>query len=228
MTASFGGLLLGLLVGLRHAFEPDHLAAISNLVLETRSARRGALLGAIWGLGHTLALVIVGVVLILAGTALPVPVAAAFECGVAVMLVVLGVRGILRALREGAAGEPRRHRHGALEHEHALGAAHVHLGRATFAWRPLAVGLVHGLAGSGALTALVFAELPGNSLRIAYITLFGAGSIAGMAIASGLAGASLGALDNTRVRRRLALATGAVSIVVGVLWGIPFVHALAS
>ena len=226
MNASFGGLLLGLLVGLRHAFEPDHLAAIGNLVLETRSARRGVLLGAIWGLGHTLALIVVGTVLIFAGTALPSSLAAAFECCVAVMLVLLGVRGIARALREGAAGEPRRHRHGAVEHEHALGSAHVHLGRATFAWRPLAIGLVHGLAGSGALTALVFAELPGTTLRIAYITLFGAGSIAGMGIASGLAGASLRAFGGTHLRRRLALVTGAVSVIVGVLWGIPFATAL--
>lgn len=228
VTASFGGLLLGLLVGLRHAFEPDHLAAISNLVVETRSARRGALLGAIWGLGHTLALVIVGLVMIVAGTALPVSVAAAFECAVAVMLVVLGVLGIRRALRDGTTGTPRRHRHGVLEHEHALAAPHVHLGRATFAWRPLAIGLVHGLAGSGALTAIVFAELPDTTLRIAYITLFGAGSIAGMGIASGLAGASLGAFGGADLRRRLALAAGAVSIVVGILWGLPFVRALAA
>lgn len=228
MTASLGGLLLGLLVGLRHAFEPDHLAAISNLVLETRSARRGALLGAIWGLGHTLALVLVGIVLMVAGTALPVTIAAVFECGVAAMLVILGVRGIAGALREGASGERRRHRHGALEHEHALGAAHVHLGRATFAWRPLAIGLVHGLAGSGALTALVFAELPDTTLRIAYITLFGAGSIAGMGFASGLAGASIGAFGGAQLQRRLALAAGTVSIIVGILWGIPFVQALTA
>ena len=228
MTASFGGLLVGLLVGLRHAFEPDHLAAIGTLVAEQRGARRGALIGAIWGLGHTLALVIVGLVMIVAGTALPASVAAAFECAVAVMLVALGVLGIRRALRDGAAGEPRRHRHGGVEHEHALASPHLHLGRTTFAWRPLAIGLVHGLAGSGALTAIVFAELPDTTLRIAYITLFGAGSVAGMGLASGLAGASLGAFGGALLRRRLALAAGAVSVVVGVLWGIPFVRALAA
>ncbi len=225
--ASLGGIVLGLLVGIRHAFEPDHLTAISNLVVEANDARRGALLGAIWGLGHTLSLLIVGIVLLVLGVVLPTAVAAGFECAVALMLIVLGVRSIVRAARA-IDGPITAHRHREHEHEHAASTAHLHLGRTTFAWRPLAIGLVHGLAGSGALTALVFAELPGNALRIAYITLFGAGSIAGMAIASGVAGASLGAIARgPRTRRSLALVTGIVSVAVGIGWGIPMVGILA-
>lgn len=227
MMAPLGGILLGLLVGVRHAFEPDHLTAISNLVVETRGARRGALLGAIWGLGHTLSLVVVGMVLLVLGAVLPTNVAAAFECAVAAMLIILGARSILRAARE--SGEVTRHRHGEHEHEHASENPHLHLGARTFAWRPLAIGLVHGLAGSGALTAIVFAQLPGNATRIAYIALFGLGSVAGMAIISGIAGASLGALvRGPGMRRGLAYATGAFSIVIGIVWGIPMVQLLAA
>lgn len=227
MMAPLGGILLGLLVGMRHAFEPDHLTAISNLVVEANGARRGAILGAIWGLGHTLSLLVVGILLLLVGAVLPANVAAAFECAVAAMLIFLGARSIVRAARAG--GSITRHRHGEHEHEHASENPHLHVGARTFAWRPLAIGLVHGLAGSGALTAIVFAELPGNALRIAYIALFGIGSVAGMAIISGLAGASLGAMVRGQVtRRRLAFATGAFSIIVGVVWSIPMLQILAA
>ena len=82
MSSSIAGVLLGLAVGLRHAFEPDHLTAVATLATETRDARRGAVLGALWGLGHTLALVVVGAILIALGEALPVRLAAAFELAV--------------------------------------------------------------------------------------------------------------------------------------------------
>lgn len=198
-------ILLGLLVGLRHAFEPDHLTAVSTLVSESHDARRGVLLGAIWGLGHTLSLVVVGTILLALGATLPEHVAAAFECCVAAMLVLLGVRAIM-------------HRH---DPEHP----HVHVGARTV--RPLLVGLVHGLAGSGALTAIVFAQLPTTTQRVLYIVLFGLGSIGGMAIASGLAGATLQvAAKGPRVRSSLSLVTGVVSIIVGIVWAIPMVSLL--
>jgi ABC-type nickel/cobalt efflux system permease component RcnA len=226
MTASFGGILLGLLVGLRHAFEPDHLTAVSTLVTEAGGARRGLVLGAIWGVGHTISLLVVGVVLLAIGAVLPAHVAALFECGVSAMLIALGIRAIVRAAREGRAGPITRHSHGRVEHVHA-GPRHVHVAGRTFAWRPLVVGLVHGLAGSGALTALVFAELPTTAIRIAYIVVFGLGSVAGMAIASGVAGASLRMVANgNRARRTLSLIAGTVSIVVGIAWGIPMLHVL--
>ncbi len=216
MLGSVGGIVLGLIVGLRHAFEPDHLTAVSTLVTEPGGAKRGALLGAIWGIGHTASLIAVGLVLVIAGAALPAEVAAAFELAVAVMLIGLGVRALVRAAREGASGPVRSHHHGGAAHVHPGSDRHVHVGRWTLAWRPLVIGMVHGLAGSGALTALVFAELPGATARIVYIALFGVGSIAGMAIASGVAGATLRRLGGAR--RHLAYASGALSIVVGVCW----------
>jgi hypothetical protein len=212
------------MVGLRHAFEPDHLTAMATLVTETRDPRRGAALGALWGLGHTISLVVVGAILIALGAVLPVRVALAFELCVSGVLVALGIRAVRRAWREGLTGPLRAHIHGDHGHVHAGPDAHVHLGRWTLAWRPLAVGLVHGLAGSGALTALVFAELPSTAERIAYISVFGAGSIAGMAAASALVGASLGALH--RGQRWLTLGAGALSIGLGIAWSVPLVAQL--
>ena len=227
MTASFSGLVLGLLIGLRHAFEPDHLTAVSTLLTESSGGRRGAWLGAIWGLGHTLALAVVGIILLLVGAELPPRLAAIFECGVSAMLILLGVRAVLRAVRGGDAGPITPHRHGPLEHVHGQAAPHIHVVGRAVAWRPLVVGLVHGLAGSGALTALVFAALPTPALRLAYILVFGAGSIAGMTLASGVAGASLrAAARHPGTRRTLALVTGVLSIVVGLVWAIPMVGLL--
>lgn len=219
MSSSLAGVLLGLVVGLRHAFEPDHLTAVATLATETRDAKRGAMLGALWGLGHTIALVLVGIVLIAIGAALPVRVGAWFELGVCAMLVFLGVRAIVRARALGPVGPVHAHSHGDRTHVHAGADPHLHIGRGIFALRPLAVGLVHGLAGSGALTALVFAELPSTAARLTYMGLFGIGSIAGMAAASALVGVSLRAVE--RSRRIITLAAGVFSIGLGIVWSLP-------
>jgi ABC-type nickel/cobalt efflux system permease component RcnA len=227
MLASIGGILLGLLVGLRHAFEPDHLTAVSTLAIETRDTRRSALLGVIWGIGHTAALVVVGTLLLATGALLPERTEAALELGVALMLIVLGVRSLWLGAREGRLGAVHHHHHADGAHVHAGPGEHLHIGRRTFALRPLIVGLVHGLAGSGAMTALVFAELPDTVSRLLYIMLFGLGSIFGMAVASGLVGASLQRVAQTSPRRRaFAIASGALSIVLGIVWGLPRLGAI--
>ena len=87
MLTSIGGMLLGSLIGLRHAFEPDHLTAVSTLAIEASGARRGTLLGVIWGIGHTASLVIVGTLLLATGAVLPARTEAVFELGVALMLI---------------------------------------------------------------------------------------------------------------------------------------------
>src|SRR5262249_26957410 len=146
---------LGSLLGMRHALEPDHLAAVSTLVSEERSGYKAALLGVCWGLGHTLSLVVVGAVLVVLRAAMPEGLADAFEFGVALMLVGLGLRAIYIAARQGPSGPTHVHHHGSMVHSHAGAAAHLHIGGWTLARRPLLIGAVHGLAGSGALTALV-------------------------------------------------------------------------
>ncbi len=220
MIATTAAVSLGLLVGARHAFEPDHLAAVSTLVTSSKNVRGAALLGALWGIGHTLSLLAVGVALVLLDSALPARVGAAFELAVAAMLVVLGVRAVYRGLAN-RGGHPARHRHGALEHVHGGAGAHVHVGERAVAWRPLTVGIVHGLAGSGALTALAFAELPTSTARLIYMVVFGAGSVAGMALATGLAGVALQHVARgARTQRWLGVATGLVSCCVGILWAL--------
>jgi len=221
------GSTLGALLGMRHALEPDHLAAVSTLVSDERGPLRGAFLGLCWGVGHTLALVVVGVALILLRAEMPPRIADLFEFFVALMLIGLGLRAILRAAREGPAGPSALHQHGPVVHKHPGVAPHVHVGHLTLARRPLLVGIVHGLAGSGALTALVLATLPSAAARITYMTLFGVGSTLGMAALSGLLGWPLARIGGqTRTLRTISLVVGCASTALGVFWGLPLVGRL--
>jgi hypothetical protein len=215
---------LGSLLGMRHALEPDHLAAVTTLVSEERSSRKAALLGACWGLGHTLALVVVGAVLVVLRAEMPPRAADLFEFCVAVMLIALGIRAIYLATRQGSSGPVHAHRHGHVVHVHGASAPHVHVGTWTLARRPLIVGAVHGLAGSGALTALVLATLPTTAAQLTYVGLFGVGSTLGMAALSGLLGWPLARLgSNQRVARGLSFTVGCLSTTMGIFWGYPFV-----
>jgi len=218
---------LGSLLGMRHALEPDHLAAVSTLVTAERSVAKAAWLGACWGLGHTLTLVTAGVVLIILRAELPSSASDAFEFLVALMLVGLGLRAIYNAARQGVDGPSRLHHHGRLVHVHPGAPAHVHVGRWTFARRPLLIGAVHGLAGSGALTALVLATLPSMAARLTYMVVFGLGSTVGMAALSGVLGWPLGHLARHHTLARLvSLTVGCVSTVLGLFWGYPLVGRL--
>ncbi len=212
---------------MRHALEPDHLAAVSTLVARERGSARAAFLGACWGLGHTAALLAVGLVLVVLRAELPAGVADLFEFFVAVMLVALGVRALVLAWRQGHSGPPHAHHHGHVAHTHAGVPAHVHIGHWTLARRPLLVGMVHGLAGSGALTALVLTTMPSTMARITYMALFGLGSTAGMAALSGVLGwpiARLGA--HQAVARGISALVGCGSIALGLAWGYPFLARL--
>ena len=211
---------LGSLLGMRHALEPDHLAADSTLVSRERSGVRAALVGACWGLGHTFSLVVVGALLVVLRKEMPAAVSDVFELAVAFMLIGLGVRAIVQAVRQGADGPATLHRHGRLVHSHAGVPAHLHVGNWTLARRPLLIGAVHGLAGSGALTALVLATLPTTAAQISYMALFGLGSTAGMAALSGLLGWPLARLGSHHlVARCVTLVVGCTSTVLGVWWG---------
>ncbi len=218
---------LGSLLGMRHALEPDHLAAVSTLVTGERSSVRAAMLGVFWGLGHTLALVAVGAVLVVLRAEMPARGSDLFELLVAVMLVGLGARAICLAARQGPTGPAHVHHHGRRVHVHAGATPHVHVGRWTLARRPLMVGAVHGLAGSGALTALVLATLSSTTARITYMALFGVGSTLGMAALSGLLGWPIARIGtHHRVARAMSLAVGCLSIVLGLVWGYPLTSRL--
>jgi hypothetical protein len=218
---------LGSLLGMRHALEPDHLAAVSTLVTGERSTYKAALLGACWGVGHTLSLVAVGTGLVLLRAEMPARLADLFEFFVALMLVALGLRAIYLAARQGPAGPIHVHHHGGRVHVHPGAPAHIHIGTWTLARRPLVVGAIHGLAGSGALTALVVTTLPSTTARLIYMALFGLGSTIGMAALSGVLGWPLARVgSHRRLARGVSFAVGCVSTVLGVAWGYPFVARL--
>src|SRR5438132_1392679 len=109
---------LGSLLGMRHALEPDHLAAVSTLVTGERNSYKAAFLGVCWGLGHTVALIAVGTVLVLLRAEMPARIADAFELCVALMLVGLGLRAMYVAARQGSAGPTHVHHHGSTVHVH--------------------------------------------------------------------------------------------------------------
>jgi high-affinity nickel permease len=200
------GSALGSLLGMRHALEPDHLTAVSTLVTGERSSMRAALLGASWGVGHTLSLVVVGAALVLLRAEMPARVADLFELVVAIMLVALGIRAIYSGRRP-----------------------HVHAHDWKMARRPLLVGAVHGLAGSGALTALVLATLSSTTARITYMALFGIGSTVGMALLTSALGWPLARMSgNRQTLRALSVAVGCVSIALGLFWGYPLTSRLLS
>jgi len=138
------------------------------------------------------------------------------------MLIVLGGRALARALRGADGGPLRLHAHAGVPHQHAGPPAHLHVARRTLALRPLVVGIVHGLAGSGALTALVLARLPSAHLRFVYMALFSVGSIVGMCVLSGLAGWPLARIArNPRAARLLLGTVGAASAALGIIWAWP-------
>jgi sulfite exporter TauE/SafE len=212
---------------MRHALEPDHLTAVSTLVTEEDNPRSGLWLGAFWGLGHTLALLAMGLVLALLRTTLSDRLTVAFELLVSVMLLFLGVRALARARSEMSRGNPERHEHRGQLHVHAGTGTHVHLGRRAFAVRPLVVGIIHGVAGTGALTALVLAGFDSSVDRIAYTVVFGGGSVLGMALLSGLAGWPMARLLRTpRARAWASAAAGTLSVTMGLLWGWPLLPRL--
>ena len=187
-----GALLLGLLLGMRHAMESDHVAAVATLTAGNTSLRRSLLLGAVWGLGHTATLLVVCTAVLLADAAVPQEIAHLLEGAVGIMLLGLGF-DLLRRLRQA-----RIHVHA---HTHADAGLHLHMhshrgepaSRAIshdhghprgFPMRALAVGMMHGLAGSAALMVLAFARFASPLSGLVYILVFGAGSIAGMAVLS--------------------------------------------
>jgi nitrile hydratase accessory protein len=202
--------LLGSLLGMQHAFEPDHLAAVATLMTDERTSRRAAWLGAWWGLGHTLTLVAAGTALVVLRADMPAFVSAGFELCVVALLIGFGGRAIYRAACDVT---PRR--------THSHGSPARRIDRWTVA-RPLLVGAVHGLAGSGTLTALVVATLPSPAVRLGYLALFGLGSTLGMIALSGLLGWQIARLGfERRVVRTFLLAVGCASTVLGLFWGYP-------
>jgi nitrile hydratase accessory protein len=210
--------VFGSVLGLRHALEPDHLAAVSTLMTGERSSRKAAWLGACWGFGHTMTLMAAGALVVLFRAEMPPVASDIFELCVVLLLVGFG----LRAMYLGVWGRPR------ATHSHVKRRSTVAPDRGwTIARRPLIVGAVHGLAGSGAITALVVTALSSTVARLGYLALFGVGTTVGMTILSGLLGWPLArAGANRGTARALSFVVGGISIALGLWWGHPLVMQL--
>ena len=184
-------LSLGFLLGMRHATDPDHVVAVTTIVSRQRSLGRAAGVGALWGVGHTTTIVLVGGALVLMQVTLPAWIGLTLELCVAVMLVVLGILNLT--------GKSDR-----LVDSRS---------------RPVIVGFVHGLAGSGAMVALTAPFIANARWALAYLGTFGLGTIAGMIVCT--AAIALPAIATTArfasAQRWLRLASGVASLAFGLL-----------
>lgn len=183
-------LILGFLIGMRHALEADHIAAVASLATRTHSIRQAVFQGTIWGLGHTITLFLVCSAVLLLETAVPGDLAQGLEMAVGVMLILLGTDVVLRMLRKRVHFHIHQHFDGTV-HFHAHShtgdsepAHHEHEHSRHFPTRALCVGLMHGLAGSAALIIITLGTVASTVTGLIYVALFGIGSIGGMAILS--------------------------------------------
>ncbi|MBX3186171.1 MAG: hypothetical protein KF819_04115 [Labilithrix sp.] len=229
MLVTLSACLLGFANGVRHALEPDHLAAVSTFVAGERSPRASVRYAAAWGAGHAAMLLVAGGALAAFRAELPAAASDAFELVVAVVLVALGVRGLAQAARGGRAGASFTHAHGALEHTHGGPPDHVHVNSWTLARLPFVIGLVHGLAGSGALAALVASHVSSTVVAISFIGIYGVGAAFGMAVLAGVLGWPLARLARApRVMPVLLGVSACASLVVGVVWAVPILARLVA
>src|SRR5580698_3204588 len=237
-------LAVGFFLGMRHATDPDHVIAVTTIVSNQRNSMRAALIGAFWGVGHTLTIFVVGAGIILFNLVIPARIGLSMELSVAVMLIILGlvnVAGFLRSMPGPIAAQDdgvvheHPHNHGDFIHSHphthyAEGHSHP-LDQAPVAWldrvfgrvglyqyvRPLMVGIVHGLAGSAAVALLVLSTIRDFHWAIAYLLVFGVGTIAGMTlITMSMASAfKMAGRGRQKFSRRLAFASGVISLAFG-------------
>lgn len=187
-------LALGFAAGLRHALDADHLVAMATIVSRERSLARSMLFGGFWGLGHTCSLLAAGLAMILIGSPVPASWSRWLEIAVAVMLVALGVMAIVRRAPREERSVP---------------------GRA----RPFTVGVVHGLAGSGAMALVVLASARSPWVGLAAVGLFGLGSIGGMVAVSGILALPFARLGVGRMESWARVVVGATSIAFGIYYG---------
>ena len=238
-------LAIGFFLGVRHATDPDHVIAVTTIVSRQNKIGRAAWTGAFWGLGHTLTIFIVGSAIILFGVVIPARIGLSMELSVALMLIVLGVMNVLAFMRSSrsiarveaavATVHTHHHSHGDYIHSHPHGhnpESHAHrpdanpvarmdklFGQSVFYrnLRPLLIGIVHGLAGSAAVALLVLTTIRDPRWAIAYLLVFGIGTVAGMMlITMSIASAFVFyGRSHAKFSSRLGLAAGLLSLAFG-------------
>lgn len=229
----------GFLLGMRHATDADHVIAVTTILNRSRRFIHGTVIGAIWGLGHTVTVLVVGTLIIVFNIVIPPPVGLAMEFTVAIMLIALGIlnlTGVMRSVSERFTppaplhGHDHAHLHAHESEPELHGHEHAHLhghGRdpgllATFGWfqlaRPLVVGLVHGLAGSAAVALLVLATIQDPTEALVYLVIFCLGVAAGMAVLTTAIGLPflVSRSRSERINRWLTIGSGVLSLGFGI------------
>ncbi|KPU80901.1 hypothetical protein JI55_04175 [Nitrosopumilus sp. PRT-SC01] len=219
-------IIAGLMIGLVHAFEPDHLSAVSTQLLRnndntTGSKKRGlrrltinsSLRGALWGMGHTSSIILIG--LLIAGLSLNIPdnFFVSAEVVVGFMLIILGIFTFTnRSIFKQKHIHPHKHSNG-ISHTHL----HTHSKNHRHGHRAYLIGCVHGIAGSGSLVALTASTMNGFDMMIYFLILFGAGSIIGMTVASGVIGLPFILLSKiSSITKYLRYAIASITFIIGI------------
>jgi len=218
----FSILALGFILGLKHATDADHLIAVSTIVSERKGFWSSSIVGILWGLGHSVSLLVVGLAVVAFNIRIPDNIAVWMELAVAAMLVVLG-GNVLWRLRRGATLHAHEHRHNDKRHLHlhihAPGKETVHDHVPPVGKKPFFVGMVHGMAGSAALMLVVLATISSRPLALLYIALFGAGSVGGMFIMSAFLGLPFAfTARHERLNTMIRLSAGMLSVCFGLLY----------
>lgn len=223
-ATTFAVLGFGFLLGLKHATDADHLAAVGTIVAERKNLWSSALIGGVWGLGHTVSLFLAGIFVLLMNFEISEQTERILEFGVGIMLTFLGLN-VLRKLLKGGKLHFHRHEHGAREHVHPhihepalVDEPHTHHGL-KFSPRALVIGMIHGLAGSAGLMLLVIPTIESKTVGLLYIAIFGIGSVGGMMLMSFLVGLPFHftASRFNRFNHLLQSVAGIVSIALGLM-----------
>ena len=246
---------LGFFLGMRHATDADHVVAVTTIVSRQRSIRHAAMIGVLWGLGHTLTILLVGSAIILFGLVIPPRVGLTMEFSVGLMLLFLGIlnlSGMMSWIRENLApstgAHADLHAHGDLLHTHVHYHAPANLAvseePASSGWlarnfghlglyqvlRPLAIGIVHGLAGSAAVALLVLTTIRVPSWAILYLLVFGIGTVAGMMVITAAIAVPFQFSESrfARLNRAMGIASGLLSLAFGlfIVYQMGFVNGL--
>ena len=201
----------GFLLGLYHALDADHVAAISAIVSKTKNVRKSSLFGIAWGIGHTLTLLVAGIIIFAIGMALPKKLALFFELLASIFLITLGTIALWQEIKKYQ--HTHSHMHGGITHSHP----HIHHNQMHHHLHlPLLTGMVHGLAGSSVILLTLLAAVSSLTAVILYVLIFGIGSTLGMMLISGVIGFSLMKLARSeKISTLLRFSIGIVSIVIG-------------
>jgi ABC-type nickel/cobalt efflux system permease component RcnA len=245
MVSFLSILAVGFFLGMRHATDPDHVIAVSTIVSREHSPAKSALIGAFWGVGHTVTVFVVGAIIILFNIVIPPKIGLSMELSVGFMLIILGVMNVSAFFRSlpsrsrGDGHEPHvthshAHPHGDYVHTHPHGhepESHPHatdqtplarldrfLGNVSFykLMRPLIIGIVHGLAGSAAVVLLVLTTIRDPRWAVGYLLVFGVGTIAGMMLITMSIASAFHWVGRARnLSPVLGMASGLLSLVFG-------------